>query len=78
MLNSDVDGEDSDVDGKFGPVGLDSDDEEGDGEEGSEGSGGIKDMHAWGNKKEEFYAKGIVDKEEELDEEIEAQRMVKR
>ena len=35
-------------------------------------------MNAWGNKKEEFYAKGIVDKEEELDEEIEAQRMVKR
>ncbi len=35
-------------------------------------------MNAWGNKKEEFYAKDIIDKEEELEEEKEAQRMVKR
>ena len=74
-LNSDE--EDSDVGGKFGAVGLDSDEEEGEEEDGSEGSGGIKDMNAWGNKKEEFYSKAIVDKEEELEEEKEAQRMVK-
>lgn len=33
-------------------------------------------MNAWGNKKEEFYA-SKVDKEEELEEEKEAQRMMK-
>ena len=67
---------DSDV--RFGPVGLDSDDDEGEDENGSVGSGGIKDMNAWGNKKEEFYAKDIIDKEEELEEEKEAQRMIKK
>ena len=69
---------DSDIGGQFGTVGLDSDENEVDEDDKSECSEGIKDMNAWGNKKEEFYAKDIIDKEEELEEEKEAQRMVKR
>ena len=57
---------------------MDSDEEAVDEDDKSEGSEAIKDMNAWGNKKEEFYAKDIIDKEEELEEEKEAQRMVKR
>ena len=59
---------------RLGKVGLDSDESEDLSEVDEEK---IKDMSAWGNKKEEFYAKEErSDSEVEYEEEIEAKRMI--
>ena len=61
---------------RLGPVGLDSDSDEANGVEAAErelDDGKIKDMTAWGHKKEEFYAKEEqADSSEEFEEEQEA------